>query len=254
MTEGEGQPAPTPAPDPWAHRRGEPRTFAALWLAFLFTAAALALLGGGSLGLLATDAYRAAARVMLTLAGVGIGVLWPMLRLSQVDPPDPCRAMARDCVVVVLPLLALVLPQLLPWMAAWPTDVILALAAAHTAWVLLLAGLLARRFAGAGRPRPAAWAAMLVLVVLVLAGPAWHVLTTPPGGDNAARSVGDTARPALVLSPITAPLELTADRSWTGRPASTSTPHWAAIAALAVAAGIVWWSAVVRVARSGRGP
>src|SRR5262245_56761146 len=73
----------TAPPAPWSHRRGEPRTFAAIWLLFLFAATILSVGAVGLFGLVSTDVYRPAARVMLEIVTVGVVILWPMVRLSQ---------------------------------------------------------------------------------------------------------------------------------------------------------------------------
>src|SRR5262245_41002258 len=108
----------TAAPsDPWAHRRGEPRTLAALWLLFLFAATILSVGAVGLFGLVSTDVYRPAARVMLEIVTIGVVVLWPMVRLSQEAPKFPLRAMLGDCLVILLPTQAVIWPQALTWMA-----------------------------------------------------------------------------------------------------------------------------------------
>src|ERR1043166_1453153 len=104
-----GEPPVRPlVPDPWAHRRGEPRTFAALWLLFLFAATILSVGAVGIFGLMSTDVYRPAARVMLEIVAIGVVVLWPMVRLSQAAPAFPLRAMLGDAVVVLVPAQAVI--------------------------------------------------------------------------------------------------------------------------------------------------
>ncbi|MDX2130944.1 MAG: hypothetical protein SFY69_02695 [Planctomycetota bacterium] len=221
--------------DPWAHRRGEPRTFAALWIVFLFSAAVVSLGAGGSLGLIATDVYRASARVLLVIAGVGVGVLWPMLRLSQETPGQPVRAAWQDTIVVTAPLHALAWPQALPWMAAWPLSVAGALAAHFTAWALLWGGVLALCLdalrSGAVRSRSLLVAAVLALVSVGPAGA--HVLRNAGGNLTGAR-VG------WMLSPVTGGWEITRDQSWSGVPARVDAVHWWTIGAVAVVAALVW--------------
>lgn len=246
MTDPSPEGRPT---DPWAHRRGEPRTFAAAWTIFLFFAAGVSLASSGALGLIVTDAYRASAKVMFVIVGVGLGVLWPMLRLSQERPADPLKAMRHDAVIVLLPLLALVVPQVLPWMGAWPASVLGAMLAGFAAWTLLISGLLARSLAGLGWPGSSPrWLLMLAFVALSAFGPGLVLLMpaeetqTQPGW----RSV------ALMASPITLSLELTGDRVSGGAPSIMARPHWGMIGAVGLLSVAAWWSAYGRVARTAR--
>jgi len=245
---------PGPTPDRWAHRRGEPRTFAALWLAYLFGAIAFSLGGVGLFGLLATDVYRPAARTLLTLAAVGVAVLWPMARLSQEAPKRPLRALLVDLLVMVVPVQAVIWPQAFPWMAGWPLSVAAALAGLFLAWTGLMSGLLAVYFAasqcGRFRPMPR-WGMMLLVMLVVLAGPA--VAVTTPIASRAAVGV-DVADPWLVSSPMTAVYELTRDRSWSGQSARIGPGHWLAVGMTGLCALFSWGvaAAVGRGAEQGR--
>lgn len=231
---------PTPAGDRWAHRRGEPRTFAAAWIVYLFAAAIVALGAGGSLGLVATDAYRASARVLMVLVGVGITVLWPMLRLSQVQPERSIGASVRDFFVVLVPVQAVVWPQALPWMAAWPWEVVAALAAHFAAWGVIVSGTLARAAALTPGGRAAAMALLVMAALLA------------PGVRLAVGPVEDLARRApppdrlLTASPVTGAWELCRDRSWSGRSAEVSLEQWSIIAAEGAAGVLVWAAAVAK--------
>ncbi len=237
--------------DPWAHRRGEPRTFAALWLVYLAGAAAVSLGAGGSLGLFSTDVYRASARILLVIAGVGLGVLWPMVRLSQELPARGNRSAWQDVVVVALPLQAVAWPQALPWMAGWPLAVAGAVAAAYTAWAVLLGGVLACCYAllraGVVRGRATLMAGVMVVVG---AGPLLGVVA---GREGELRGAPD-ADVWLALSPVTGAWEMARDRTWSGFAARVTPAHWWAIAGV-VGAGVCAWGAAGIAARraDGRG-
>ncbi|CAG0988839.1 hypothetical protein PHYC_02175 [Phycisphaerales bacterium] len=243
------EPATPQRQDPWAHRRGEPRTFAALWIAFLFASALVSLGAGGSLGLVATDVYRASARVLVVLAGVGIGVLWPMLRLSQEPPTHPHRAMVHDFIVVAAPLQAIAWPQVLPWMAAWPLPVVAALAAHFAAWSLIISAILALFLERARHdPRSLRAARMGMIVALAAAAP---VLRVCLGGLLDEDSRPDPPDLLLTASPITGGWEIARDRSWSGISARVSTPQWGLLAG-ETAAGLAVWGIGGVVARRRR--
>jgi len=219
--------------DRWAHRRGEPRTFAALWIGFLFLSALVSIGAAGSLGMVSTDVYRTSARLLLILVGIGVGVLWPMLRLSQEMPEQPGRAFLNDIIVVAAPLQAVAWPQALPWMASWPIPGIACLAANLTAWVVFIGGSLALISRGiqVGQPR---WAWTLAFVALSLAGPGMHVILE---GDET-----DVPRAAhwLLTSPVSAPWEIVRDRSWSGSSILPGVPHWVATVMVGVLGLILW--------------
>lgn len=223
--------------DPWAHRRGEPRTFVALWIVYLLAATVISIGALGAFGMLSLDVYRPAARSLLVLTAIGIGVLWPMLRLSQEHPRQPMRSMLVDFVVVVLPVQALLWPQALPWMANWSVPLVAGLAAVFAAWGALVSGILALYFAGP--TRIARWAVMLFIVLIVGWAPMWSVTM----GD----SVFEPAWRAMA-SPVTAPLALTKDRAEFGSPPRIEPDQWRMIAAVACAAATAWLAALCQYA------
>lgn len=241
-------PAATNPPDRWAHRRGEPRTFAALWLLFLFAAALISLGAGGAMGLMATDVYRASARVLLVLAGVGIGVLWPMVRLSQEAPERPFQSVLQDVVIVGTPLQALAWPQVLPWMASWPVGIAGAIAAHFAAWVILIGGLLACFFQLLRwKPRLPRWIMMAMLMLTALAAPAANLLES---GEDVRNRPSPGSTLWLMASPVTGGWEVVRDRAWTGLPAKVESEKWKVIVAVGAAGGVLW---VVAAAIAGPG-
>jgi hypothetical protein len=243
-----------PAGDRWAHRRGEPRTFAAAWILFLFGATVVSVGAVGAFGLLSADVYRPAARVMVEITAVGLAVLWPMVRLSQEAPRSPLRAMAQDLIVMLGPVQAVVWPQALFWMAAWPVSVVLCLDLFLCGWGLLVGGLLAGYFV---RPVVRRWAMMALLLLLMLVGPVVAALMRP---DAAAAADPALSRPAvewLMTSPLTGVYEITRDRSWTGLHARVDARHWAGVVLVWACAAASWaiagWLARGRVGVA-RGP
>jgi len=229
-------------PDRWAHRRGEPRVFALLWTMFLLVAT-MGMLGSVIAGgVLSFDVYRPAARILLVVAMVGAGVLWPMTRLCQDTPLEGGRrAAARDVLVILLPLQAIIWPQY--WLAAWPLAPLSALALAMLAWVLLIGGGLAVAMQGLlpraehvhrQEGRRTAW--MLVALFLAFAALPLRLIDAPdmtPAMEQWSDLVG-------VLSPIGAVLELCHDRAWSGSAIAVSIGHWAGIGVVFAAAASTW--------------
>ena len=135
------------ARDPWAHRRGEPRTFALLWMFFMVAAIFVSLAPAGASSLMSVDTYKPTARALAALMAAGVGVVWPMLRLSQVRPLRPMRALVQDIPIVLVPVGAMCAAQTAPWMAGWPIEVSIAMFAAMSAWTLVVGGVMLNTFA-----------------------------------------------------------------------------------------------------------
>lgn len=243
--------APRGGRDRYEHRRGEPRGFALIWTAFLVigTMACFAAYGIGR-GI-SPQGYANAARSLTSVLGLGISVLWPLVRLSQF----PARGgggsvVTRDLVIVLLPLQAVLWPQAL--VARWPVEVIAAVASCLGAWAAIVGALLAVALGGPdhrrdetgnrldesrGRRVGPRWVVMLLLVVLVLAGPVYWWLGPIVSGGDLPVSASFWSRMA---SPLTAPLELTRPAHWTGRAATVEDQHWRAIGFTLVVSGALW--------------
>ncbi|MBL9031545.1 MAG: hypothetical protein JNM80_07530 [Phycisphaerae bacterium] len=240
-------PARELAADPWAHRRGEPRAFAFLWTAFLFVATVSTFVAVASRGQVDPALMRAAGRTLFVIVAVGVCILWPMVRLSQLPPSNPLVGSAQDLVVVLIPVQAVVWPQWVRWLAHWPFDVVAAVAVSITAWGTLVAGVLAlaqvQRLRAAHRlaPDPGLWwMAAIAAVVVMGAGLSLAGLSSEP----------DPARTDWMLSPITSLLELTRDRAWTGRSAATAQAHWTFTLATLSLALVAWTVAAALRGRS----
>lgn len=235
--------APVPG-DRYAHRRAEPRPLAALWIAYLASVGLLCLGSVGFSGLMSQDIYRPVARVGLLLAGLGVGVLWPMIRLSQEFPLAPRRSALADLSVILPPLHAFIWPQMFGWMAAWPPRVVTVIALTLTAWGVVIGALLSlcmakgREIELGGKIAPRSrW--MLGFLALNMAGPLVALWRLPNDSSSSL---------ALLLSPASASMELGADRSWTGTSAATLPEHWWALWGVA-GAGVALWLAGASVAR-----
>jgi hypothetical protein len=234
------------------HRRAEPRPFALIWLAYILIASVVSIGSVGTLGLTAAEVYRPAARVLLSLVGVGICLVWPMIRLSQERPRSPLRAALGDAIVVVLPVLMLIMPQSLPWMAGWPWHISLAMALVLAGWSAIVAGVIGLTLLPSPTPALARSAGMLALVMLALVAPfvAAVLGTLPQTPWNAGQADGyepGAASLLLVASPMTAPFELTRDRAWSGDVAMISQSHWWIVLTIWVVAALIWTLAALAV-------
>lgn len=235
--------------DRWAHRRAEPRALAFVWMLFLIGASLLTVGAQGVFGLIAPDVYRPGARLFLCVLGVGVSIVWPMIRLSQYAPARPVRSTLLDALVVLGPTHAVIWPQALPWMAAWPLRACATLAAIFTAWGMLVAALLMVAYGTRARDRdyPApsvprgVW--MIVFVVLAFASP---LAGLPSAFSSPPTDPWDVWAWAL-FSPITAAFEVARDRSWTGSAVAPMAEHAAAAwVILAIGAGALGWAAFRR--------
>ena len=183
--------------DPWAHRKGEPRVFALLWAVYLLTAAVLTVFSVRALGYPRTSQFTFGGLSMLTLAMIGIMLLWPALRLSQQRAALPTWAAIFDLAVVLLPVPAIVWP--LSVLTSWSWPITLGLALAITGWGLVAAGVIALAMqtamgAATGATR---MLAMIVLLVLSVGPPAFRVLALDAG--RPVTSAVDLASPLSVV-------------------------------------------------------
>lgn len=242
MDTGDGD-RPRRAPDRWAHRRTEPRPLAAMWLVYLIGASVVTVGVAGMRGMVDWDAYRPAVRAMLGVIGLGIGVGWPLVRLSQAVPASPARAVLADLAVMVGPVQVVVWPQGLRWMTNWPWDVVGAIALGFFAWQVLVGALLSAWLRhGAPRGGAGSWRAwaMLSFVGLGAAGPGLGLALT-----------GSAARGAMACSPVAMPFIFAGDASTMGRTAQLMAGDWSIVVVVG-AAGLAGWF-LGRMAGSGAG-
>ncbi len=220
-----------PAPDRWAHRRAEPRTFAFIWTMYLFLATVSTYAITVTSGVGGYDVIRPAARGLLALIAAGIVIVWPMVRFTQVSDQRPIAGPILDLIVVLVPLQAIIWPQHAWWLTGWPLRVVAAVAAFTGAWASIVAAVLAGSHSlRRQRSSPALW--MTGVLALLLAS---HI----PMVINAAfaahpvESSSFPVRPTWLLSPIAGVYELTRDRTWTGLVAEVFPGHWRVI-------GLLW--------------
>lgn len=231
--------------DPFAHRRGEPRGLAVLWLLYvlLVSAFVFASLGGPMLG--SGEGYRQAARVIQTLIAFGSVVLWPMLRLSQSSPPaGGLRSVGADLVVLLIPVQALLWPQAL--LTGWPLSVLACVAIIAAAWTVGVGAAVGWAIAELPEngvrmsPTGVAGAVRATVLMLIIAaslvGPAFSVALAPVHGAEA-----DPLSDALLLcSPLTAHWVVLQDTVWSGSRAMADPMAWRA-AWLTTAASLAAW-------------
>ncbi|MGH7244521.1 MAG: hypothetical protein ACREJD_14005 [Phycisphaerales bacterium] len=222
--------------DKWSHRRGEPRNFAFLWAIFLMLSSIIALgvvLAGGIVTL---DAYQPLSRGLVVTLAIGVMIFWPLMRLNQAAPEDGAPiAVLKDLAIVLIPLQAVVWPQMV--LARWTPDVVLATSLAMIAWAFLIGGLLAIG-TRSNRTWRSAW--MATIVALVIGGASISILAGQVSPDLLRPRHADAA-PALVLaSGAGLVADISADRSWSGSWALAMPEHWRAIWCTFVAASIVW--------------
>lgn len=227
--------------DKWSHRRGEPRNFAFLWAIYLMLGSIIALgvvLAGGIVTL---DAYQPLSRGLVVTLAVGVMVFWPLMRLSQAAPDEGAPiAVLKDLAIVLIPLQAVVWPQMV--LARWNPDIVLATSLAMTGWGFLIGGLLAM-----GTRSNVTWrsAWMAVILTLVIGGAVISILAgqTPP---DLLRPLRPEAAPVLVLaSGAGLVADISADRSWSGSWALALPEHWRAIWCTFAAGAAVWIIAAI---------
>jgi len=238
---------PKQGPDPFAHRRGEPRSFAAFWVFYVFGIIATAFSGLGWFGLIAPDVYRPAARLLMVSLAIGLWIVWPLVRLSQEPPRRPIASMWADWFLVLAPVAGAIAPQALPWMAAWPLDACAGMLLWLALWGMIVAGMLAGVFgreqqgvsSGRGVVRAAV---MLGFVVVALAGPGLMALQR--GGEESSLQ-----KVLMLTSPASGTWLLTQPKGWQGKTVEMDDLAWGTLGVLGAVAMGVWAWAVVRVRR-----
>ncbi|MCC6228641.1 MAG: hypothetical protein IT432_05380 [Phycisphaerales bacterium] len=227
-----------PPRDRWAHRRAEPRPLAFFWTTLLAIGTVVLLASTTSTGILGQDVYRPAVRTLVSVGLTCACLLWPLFRLSQ--PPEPIRGTRvalRDLPVVFIPLVAILLPQRLWFLAGWSTSITIALALSILAWLFIIAGMLAASLeklrAGEGNPARTRLVAMLAIVAVVALAPAIALVTQP-------REPNSDPSMLLLASPITCVNAIVADRPWSGLGIRVESRQWLAIAGLALGALASW--------------
>jgi hypothetical protein len=223
----------------WDHRRGEPRTFALAWTIFLMLAT-LVMFASMSAALVVTvEIYRPATRILLTTITAGIVLLWPMVRLSQAAPSGSAAPhLARDLLIVLIPVQALIWPQSLRLLGGWPIERCAALAACQGAWAVVVGGVAALALAldpVGRRVGPARGVWMGLIAVIVIGVPLVQVGLGSIGA-------GATPTAAMMASPLTGAWDLMENgEALRARPVAAAA--WRAIGLTAFAGAAVWVAA-----------
>ena len=206
----------------------EPKALTLLWSLYLLVAAGMTIFAVDQLWLYDAGVFRISSKVMLGMVGLGIGALWPMVRLSQAAPTNPAGSVLADVMAISVPAQAVLWPLTL--LGGWMWGVTAAIALALVAWTLLLGGVIAlgvSAFAGIGR---SFW--MLVALAVVLGAPVWAMSIGWSAHDN----------PAPVdwrlCSPLTMGWGMTATLA--GGAARLTPDKWIGVLIPAASAIVVW--------------
>ncbi|GAB4516530.1 MAG: hypothetical protein Tsb0013_21080 [Phycisphaerales bacterium] len=132
----------TGADDPWAHRKGEPRTYTLLWAIYLMVGALLTIFAVRTLSGAGVRQWTYGCQSMMLLVFVGVCVLWPATRLSQLSPERPRHATIMDLLIMLIPVQAVVWPM--PLLTGWTWAVTGGLVLAVAGWGVLVGALIAR--------------------------------------------------------------------------------------------------------------
>jgi hypothetical protein len=167
--------------------------------------------------------YAPTARILLIVVVVGMCVLWPMVRLSQASARQPVAAALADLLVVLAPAQVVIWP--LSLMAAWPIDVVAAVAMLMLSWSLVACAVVA--VGGLIRvqsPRDPRLLLRSLLMTLSIA-----LIAVVPVAMELARSTGRHV-PAwgTACSPLSGIWSITG-RGLSGAPAPVTTQQWGAI-------------------------
>lgn len=238
-----------PAPDPWAHRRAEPRPLALMWTAYLLIATIACLGPVTAAHYLTPDVYRPAAALLMAAALLGVTIYWPMIRLSQQLPNQrPSRSMFLDSIAIFFPLQATIWPQAMPALSSWNATITAAVALHATAWLAIIGSVLCLALVHITRGealgistqlRRTGWMGVCVLLTFAAAVHAFFTgafdhLGTP-----------SSAPPTYIWSPASVVFDITADRSWLGVSAQVQPIHWWSGMVLLLAGVCTWILTVV---------
>ncbi|MHC4975993.1 MAG: hypothetical protein ACYTF7_05235 [Planctomycetota bacterium] len=217
---------PVSDPQGWGHRRGEPRMLALLWSIYLFAASLVTVMQLPVLGLTDAQFVQSSSRLLLMLLAIGVTVLWPMLRLSQVSPRRPCLATWVDMGVLLVPMQAVLWP--LTWLGRWDLAITGAVSVLLAGWAVLLGSLVCVGMASS----VSAWRAVWMALVLGLCGAA-PLLSLVLGGAGV-----DTVSSLALASPWTAIFAITTGTS--GFSPHITTEIWIA-SAIPFGVGVLLW-------------
>ncbi len=141
---------------------------------------------------------------LLALIQVGVVVVWPLLRLSQLPPRFASRAAAVDLVIVLAPSAAILGPM--GFLTKWTGATVVALCLSLVSWTFLYGGIVAI----AGRVRAATSRALWMFLCLALAaiGPIIALLIASRATSAGADVPPTGWRAALLSSPVSSPFAI----------------------------------------------
>jgi hypothetical protein len=181
----------------WTHRRGEPRLMALLWSLYLFAASLVTVMQLPILGMTESRFVQSSSRLLLMLLAVGVTVLWPMLRLSQVSPRRPCLATWVDLFVLLVPMQAVLWP--LTWLGRWDLAITAAVSLLISSWAILLGVPVC-----VGMASPVGWGRSVWMSLVLVACGAAPMMAFVLGATGAA-----TSSSLALASPLTAVFAIT---------------------------------------------
>jgi hypothetical protein len=149
----------------------EPKALTLMWSLYLLVSAGTTIFAMNHLWIYDANINRLSSKVMIAMIGLGLGALWPMVRLSQVSPRRPAESIFADILALIVPAQAVLWPLTL--LGQWSWGVTGAIALAMLAWTcafgaIIGLGVCARP--GLGR---SFW--MLFAIAIVGAAPIWAV-------------------------------------------------------------------------------
>jgi len=205
----------------------EPKALTLLWSLYLLVAAGMTIFAADHLWIYDANVFRISSKIMVAMIGVGIGALWPMVRLSQASPEKVAESSLADALALWVPAQAVLWPLTL--LGGWAWGVTGALAMAMIAWMGVFGGIIALGVSarpGIGR---SLW--MLIALAIVAGAPIWAVST---GWTVHEHELIDWR----LCSPLTTGWGLTSTLS--GGAAAMTTDKWAAVEIPAALALVIW--------------
>ncbi len=147
----------------------EPKALTLFWSLYLLVAAGTTIFAVNHLWIYDANDFRLSSKVMLAMVGLGIGALWPMVRLSQVAPNKTAESVFADAVALCVPAQAVLWPLTL--LGGWSWGVTSAIALAIIAWTLAIGGIVALGIGFRTTVGRSAW--MIVAMAALLGAPLW---------------------------------------------------------------------------------
>jgi len=151
----------------------EPKALTLFWSLYLLVAAGTTIFAVNHLWIYDANDFRLSSKVMLAMVGLGIGALWPMVRLSQVAPSKVAESVFADAVALCVPAQAVLWPLTL--LGGWSWGVTAVIALAIIAWTLAIGGLIALGVGAASSIGRSFW--MIIAMAVLLGAPLWAIST-----------------------------------------------------------------------------